>query len=96
MVYDLKWSQEARCAGLETNLFFDFYEQDDGIARDVDEMCMSCPIQKDCLAVAVGRRETGTWGGIYLEYGQISEEHNRHKTEEDWGNLWMNLTTQMK
>ena len=95
MVYNIRWSEGASCAGLPTDLFFDTYELDSLKAKHLDALCMTCPIQRECLNVGVGRKEWGLWGGIYLEDGDIHEEYNAHKTSEDWGNLWLRVTTQM-
>ena len=96
MVYNLDWSKGGACLGLPTNLFFDDYEESSTVAKSVDNFCGQCPIQRECLSVGVGRRESGVWGGIYLQDGQISEEFNAHKTKDDWSELWLRLTTQMR
>jgi Transcription factor WhiB len=96
MVYNIKWSENAKCVGLPTTLFFDSYETNPTVCIDVDELCMSCPVQTKCLAVGVARKEWGVWGGIYLEDGLISDDFNNHKTQEDWSKLWLNITTQIK
>lgn len=96
MVYNIKWAKGSKCIGLPTDLFFDTYELSSKTAGHVDQLCMSCPLQRECLSVGVARKEWGVWGGIYLEDGEISEEFNMHKTQEHWKELWMNLTTQMK
>jgi hypothetical protein len=93
MVYNIEWANGAKCIGLATNTFFDLYEESPSLAKDVDDLCMSCPKRRECLALGVSRREWGVWGGIYLEDGDISEEYNRHKTSEDWNELWLRLTT---
>jgi Transcription factor WhiB len=102
MTYNIRWAETATCLGEPSELFFEWYEQSPEAASYVDETyCMKCPVQRECLALGVARRETGVWGGIYLEDGEISDDsdkrsnHNAHKTEESWGNLWLRLTTQM-
>lgn len=96
MTYNIKWAETATCLGEQYELFFEWYEQESQVADHVDkDYCMKCPVQRECLALGVARRETGVWGGIYLEDGEISDDHNAHKTEDDWGNLWLRLTTQM-
>jgi Transcription factor WhiB len=93
MVYNIDWAKDANCVGLDTNLFFDLYEEDRATAHDTDQVCMSCIKQRECLALGVSRKEWGVWGGIYLEDGDIGEEYNTHKTSEDWEKLWLRLTT---
>lgn len=96
MVYNTKWSEDAACLGLDTNLFFDNYEEDKVLASITDGLCSTCPIQRECLTLGVSRKEWGVWGGIYLEEGEISEEFNQHKASQDWSDLWMRLTTLTK
>lgn len=94
MVYNLEWSKEAACLDIDTSLFFELYELDKDTAHYVDtNYCMECPVQRTCLAMGVGRGEYGVWGGIYLEDGKISSEFNAHKTNDDWGQVWLRLTT---
>ena len=97
MVYNLDWSLEAECLTLDERHFFEWYENGSTLASMVDKKyCNVCPVQQTCLAIGAARKEWGVWGGIYLEDGQISEEHNQHKTEDDWKNLWLRLTTLMQ
>jgi hypothetical protein len=37
-----------------------------------------------CFAAGVSGKETGVWGGVYFEQGDISREFNRHKVKEGW------------
>lgn len=86
------WKDKAPCLGLETNIFFDDYEETISIRSQVDSLCLSCPVSKTCFAVGISGKEWGVWGGIYLENGEISKEFNSHKTKEDWSNTWQALT----
>jgi Transcription factor WhiB len=95
MAYKLD-TQMAACEGKPVNLFFEYYENSPSCAVVVDSICNSCPIQRECLATGVSFGACGVWGGIYLEDGDISEEHNLHKTKEDWDSLWLQLTTTQK
>jgi hypothetical protein len=96
MVYNIKWAEKSNCAGLPTELFFESYEEDSAIAKQVDSLCMTCSIQRECLSIGVGRREWGVWGGIFLRDGDVSGEANQHKTDGDWSALWLRLTTLTK
>lgn len=87
------WKDDASCLGLDTNLYFDKYEEDVDQRPITDSLCSQCPVAKTCFAVGVSSKEWGVWGGIYLEGGDISREFNRHKTKEVWGELWKSLTT---
>jgi hypothetical protein len=86
------WKDEARCVGLDTNLFFDKYEDDKSMSTTIDKLCMACPVRKKCFAVGVSNKEWGVYGGVYLKDGNIDREHNNHKTKKDWFNIWKSLT----
>jgi hypothetical protein len=86
------WQEDAKCVNLDTNIFFDKYEEDYNLRLAVDKMCSTCPVRKECIAYAVSRQEWGVWGGVYLEKGKISKEFNDHKDNSDWFNVWSGLT----
>ena len=86
----------AACLGLETNLYFDKYEDEEQIRPNVDALCKQCPVKKTCFANGVSGKEWGVWGGIYLETGEISREFNKHKTKKDWSEIWTSLTMEEK
>jgi hypothetical protein len=86
------WKDNARCLGLEVNLFFDKYEEEENLRNGVDKICSSCPVRKTCFAVGISNKEWGVWGGIFLENGEISREFNNHKTKQDWSITWQSLT----
>lgn len=87
-----RWKDDAKCLGMDTNLFFDKYEEDPNIAKSVDHLCQRCPINKQCFALGVSTKEWGVWGGVYLKDGKIDKEFNEHKTKEDWFITWESLT----
>lgn len=87
-----KFDNDALCLNMDTNLFFDRYEEEKGVAENVDALCIRCPAQRQCLAYAVSNQEWGVWGGIYFEGGKMSKEFNAHKTKEDWFKVWSNAT----
>jgi hypothetical protein len=87
-----KWKDEAICSGDDVNLFFDTYEEDVEVRKEIDSLCSMCPVARTCFAVGVSQKSYGVWGGIYLDRGKISRELNKHKTKEDWGNTWQYLT----
>lgn len=83
-----KFDEDALCLNMDTNLFFDKYEEDKEVAVNVDSLCVRCPAQRQCLAYAVSNQEWGVWGGIYFEGGKMSKEFNSHKSKEDWFKIW--------
>lgn len=86
------WKQDAACIGWDTQIFFEKYEEDENLRPAIDEFCSECPVRKMCFAVGISSKETGVWGGVYLDRGKISREFNRHRTKEDWAVTWESLT----
>ena len=75
----LSWRALATCKGMDTNLFFDSYENDEEVAKLTDKVCLQCPVRNECLIEGVKNAETGVMGGIYLNRGAYSKAHNKHK-----------------
>jgi hypothetical protein len=86
------WKDNALCLGLDTNIFFEKYEDDTDSRTMVDSLCATCPVARQCFAVGVSGKEWGVWGGVYIESGEISRDLNKHKSKEDWSNTWKKLT----
>ncbi|MFZ9242583.1 MAG: WhiB family transcriptional regulator [Sediminibacterium sp.] len=87
-----KFDEEPECLNMDTNLFFDKYEENSKVANAVDKLCLRCPVIRQCLAYGVSNQEWGVWGGVYLEQGKISKEFNINKTPDDWFNVWQAAT----
>lgn len=81
---------------MDTNLFFDKYEEDQHLASSVDNICQRCPVNKDCFAWGISNKEWGVWGGVYLKDGKIDKEFNAHKTRDGWSSTWESLTMEMQ
>ena len=85
---DLKWYHLAACNGsvtsVENDIFFDVYESDETSAMQADQMCLHCPVVKQCFSYAVDNKMTGVWGGIYMSNGRIDKKYNQHKTLDIW------------
>lgn len=90
IMYD--WKNDAKCLGMDTDIFFDKYEEDPGIAMSIDKLCNTCKVNKQCFAVGVSQKEWGVWGGVYLKAGNIDKEFNQHKTKTAWFDTWKSLT----
>ena len=86
------WKDEGSCLGLETNLYFEEYEDNPDLRSGIDKICIQCPVRKTCFANGISGKEWGVWGGVYLESGEISREFNKHKSKQDWSNTWQALT----
>ena len=88
-----KWKDNADCLNLDTNIFFEKYEEGSiEFKNKIDAMCLSCPVLKTCFAVGISGKEYGVWGGIYLEDGEPSREFNSHKDKATWAKHWQALT----
>lgn len=82
------WDADALCSGMDTELFFDKYENNKEIAEDIDELCLGCPIISECFKRASGYDSWGVWGGVYFSDGEIDKEKNSHKTKEIWFKIY--------
>jgi hypothetical protein len=84
----LKWHQLAACRGItvsmETDFFFDKYESDEVIALQTDQMCLHCPVIKECFLDGKENKAFGVWGGVYMDLGRPDKKYNAHKTPEIW------------
>lgn len=104
-----KWVDQAACLGKDTEMFFSLYENygvdiildpdgepDPEYRKDIDAFCQLCPAQPQCLATGVSRKESGVWGGVYLDNGKISREFNSHKSKADWFAVWQAAAMETK
>lgn len=83
----LDWEDIALCKGMDRSLFFEDYEDDPEIAKNVDEACLRCPVRKECLQAGVDEKRWGVWGGVYLAFGVVDHDRNNHKTKEVWDQI---------
>jgi hypothetical protein len=81
---DIDWYKIALCLGMDTNLFFDKYEADINIAKNIDEACLACPVIKICYDNGIKNNDYGVWGGVYLNSGLVDKARNAHKTKDVW------------
>jgi hypothetical protein len=88
----LSWHQLAFCKGMELNLFYEIYEDDVEIAKAMDDVCLSCPVMKECLMDAYDNKDSGLRGAIYLNNGKPDKMRNAHKTEETWKKIQEKLS----
>lgn len=79
---NLHWQDLAACQGMDTEWFYDDFEDDIQLAKQVDAVCFSCPVQRQCLKAGETNKEEGQWGGFYLINGKPDRIRNKHKTEE--------------
>ena len=85
---DVKWQDIASCNGIgNPNIFFDDYEADSVLAQNTDQMCLHCPVARQCLRDGRFHTSWGVFGGVYLVYGKIDKQRNSHKTDDIWKEL---------
>jgi WhiB family redox-sensing transcriptional regulator len=62
--YELMWTDQANCAGLDTN---DFFVEDGSKRYDNEQIlariCKGCVVKTECLNYALHNNVTGYWGG---------------------------------
>lgn len=85
----VQWYHLAACKNMDINWFYDKYEdkkEDPNRihAKQVDEICLGCPVISHCLQEGIDKKQVGVWGGIYLNLGRIDKDMNEHKTPEIW------------
>jgi len=79
------WQDLASCRGMDTNWFYDTYENDEVAATAADQICYNCPVITACGLQALEAKEEGLWGGVYwTSSGKPDKSRNKHKTEEEW------------
>ena len=88
----LEWFDLALCQGSPRDWFFEGYE-DSNTAKQVDSMCLSCPVMKSCGLMGQAG-EVGVWGGVYWNgQGKPDKNKNAHKTPEDWEKIYERLAS---
>jgi hypothetical protein len=83
------WSDVGSCRNIDRKLisgdgdiFFDGYEKSESIAKATDEICLRCPVTKECFDYGQENELTGCWGGFYLNKGDVDSARNKHKSEQ--------------
>lgn len=82
------WDEEALCAGMDYEKFFDKYEDDPELAKQIDNLCLACPVMLECFRRGVSSESWGVWGGIYLVDGKPDKTKNSHKTKQIWNRIY--------
>lgn len=77
---DMSWTNDANCIGRYK--MFDNYEKGGIYAHEADQMCLNCPVIKECFDFG-SRGAHGQWGGVFWNgSGQPDLKANEHKTPE--------------
>ena len=92
-----RWQDDGSCAGLDSEWFFERYEEDENVRPIVDAICMACPVRRTCFSNGFvvdenGNKTWGVWGGVYFTDGEIDKELNAHK---DWDATYEALTNEV-
>lgn len=82
------WAKHAACKDADPDVFFP--ERDDGsyaVAAKIKEakhICSTCPVESECLAVSLMKREkSGVWGGAsWPERKSLIGSHNMWRMNE--------------
>lgn len=81
---ELDWQKLAICNGQDTWRWYEGYESSARVAQLTDEICLSCPVRRECLEAGIENSEYGCWGGVFLTAGRVDEQRNAHKTQDIW------------
>ncbi len=63
---DMPWA----CAGIDPDQFF---PEDEATLAAARRICAACPLQDVCRELGLARGESGVWGGLLLEDGEVLE-----------------------
>lgn len=82
---DFIWQDLALCDGADPSNYYENYESNAEVAKQVDEMCLSCPVMAACAKQGQAGGESGVWGAIYWNgSGKPDKARNAHKTDAVW------------
>jgi len=86
---DFIWQDLSLCQNIDNpEDFFGEYEAEEETAKQVDQMCLHCPVLKECALAAQKNKYFGVWGGIYWDgTGKPDENKNSHKTTVVWDEI---------
>jgi WhiB family redox-sensing transcriptional regulator len=73
---EVRWQDDAACAGLDLDRFVPDKEDPEGLAA-AREICGPCPVRVTCLQYAMVYGQRGYWGGT------DTEERKRLKAKKD-------------
>jgi hypothetical protein len=79
---EVHWKDFAACKNLDPKYFDRYYQDKPKLRPVVDEICLSCPVFKECATEAVLHKESYVWAATYFDNGTMVPEMNDHKTDE--------------
>lgn len=81
----MKWQAQASCQGLPTSMFYDI-EKGSVVNPAIPRMCMTCPVNAECLEYAVKHEAWGYWAGTTPTHRRrIRKEANIILSEPQYG-----------
>jgi hypothetical protein len=93
---EFEWFDLALCRGMEIksekdDSFFDLYENDEVTRYAQDQMCLSCPVIRECFYAGMNG-EYGVWGATYFNgQGKPDAAKNSHKTKQVWEEIYQKV-----
>ncbi len=90
---EFDWRDISLCRDAVTSpdddIFFDKYESDEESALAADQMCLRCPVIKQCFFEGAGGGKTGVFGGVYWNgSGKPDKKKNSHKSDDTWTEIY--------
>ena len=85
---NVRWEDLASCKNLPDamiNLFFDDYEEDEIFAREADQICLACPVIKQCLEDGMNNQQE-----YVVRYLPAESDSGLFGGNSNWrGPIWM-------
>lgn len=75
------WTDQARCKGIDTNLFFpvrgSFSKE---VLEEIQVYCSNCPVTEECLNYAIDNNiQSGVWGGFSTKQRRLIRVKRRRQ-----------------
>lgn len=94
---EFEWHDLALCSGIsitnpKDDMFFDQYEASAEVAKAADQLCLHCPVMKQCFFEG-SKGSYGLYGGVYWNgAGKPDRNKNSHKTQEQWDEIYRRVS----
>lgn len=74
------WESEAKCRGMDTNIFFPERGHSTVTIRAVREVCAKCPVKQQCLEIGLSEEiQVGFYGGMSANQRRTMLEQARRR-----------------
>lgn len=71
-VTEERWKKKAACKGMDTRMFFDYFEESNAVQLEVDAICANCPVKGECETYGINTKsEGGVFGRRYLKSAEL-------------------------